>query len=232
MFGLENNLYNGFKALNEESERTRLRLNAHKEKINQSSLLMNEISCLDAIGLLISNAYGKEIDSWNEKRLLKEYSEALIALHSEAKNEKRPLEVTIGVYQTISNHKFIEEVDKINFDNFSSIDEWDRLANKLSKYTIQARSIRKMLNRINFRHIQNSDISSKKRIEQGRNLIRKLYKELSLEELELATLATQGKKGLKGLIKNKISRKDYLELFPGQYDFKNRWSEVVNDLRK
>lgn len=232
MFGLENNLYNGFKALNEESERTRLRLNAHKEKINQSSLLMNEISCLDAIGLLISNAYGKEIDSWNEKRLLKEYSEALIALHSEAKNEKRPLEVTIGVYQTTSNHKFIEEVDKINFDNFSSIDEWDRLANKLSKYTIQARSIRKMLNRINFRHIQNSDISSKKRIEQGRNLIRKLYKELSLEELELATLATQGKKGLKGLIKNKISRKDYLELFPGQYDFKNRWSEVVNDLRK
>lgn len=232
MYGLAEDLIKGLSESNKKFERAMFRLNQHKEKINQASLLMDEISCFDAIRLLVSSAYGKEIDSWNESRLIKEYSEALIALHSEAKNEKRPIELTIGVYKTISNHKFIEEVDLIDFENFSSVAEWDGLANKLSKYSIQARYIRKIVNRFNFKHIQNSDMPSKQRIEQGRNLIKKLYKELLPEELELATLATQGKKGLKSLIKSKISRKDYLELFPGQYDFKNRWDEVAKELRK
>lgn len=232
MGGGAGQLLKGLSVYQDESKREQLRLNHHKEKLHQAILLMDEISCLDAVRMLVFNAYGKEIDSWDERRLVKEYSEALIALHSEAKNGKRSIELTIGIYKTLSNHKFIAEVDVIDFENFSSIKQWDDLDDKLSKYAVQARYIRKIVNKFNFQHIQNSDMPSKQRIEQGRNLIRKLYKDLSPEEFELATVATHGKKGLKGLIKSKISRKDYFELFPGQYDFKNRWDEVAKELRK
>lgn len=196
--------------------------------LSVANCVKEKLTISQFVHMFISNMYDKtEISTWDEKIILSEYVQVLLKIQDEVK--RGSIVVEIGKYGVLADSKFLVIFDKYNFLSISSFGYWDKFISYLNNYLIDIKFLEKLLKKLNPLNEVSSN-KTRRNAELGRQKLREALSQITLAEFEEACRATQGEKGLRFLVKSKISPQDFNYLYPHDYDFKNRWKEVKSEI--
>lgn len=201
----------------------------NEKKLIFATNYMNEkLSIHQSLQLFLACAHDRTtIKNWTENDLVKYLIYSLIKIRDEARKIKSPIKIELGPYEVVDHQEFLDELKQFNFRDISTLENWYKFMDHFSDYSIHSRNIRTLMIRLGYEtNITISHNTNKERATLGKKKIIDILNSLTIDEKNVASSATQGCKGLKALVKSKISHKEMYELFPNKYDFNNRWNEI------
>lgn len=207
-------------------------LNAHKVNIIKTQQQKISLYSLqNAINLIVfyilqgSTEY--EIENMSEQDILKLYIKTLIKIKSEVKNPKSSLKVEFLELGEIDSEEFLSDINKYNYKEIETFEEWDKFIHSMGSYFIQYRNLKKLANELRLidREITLSD--KKENVVEARSLIIRILENFTKDDLQALKNNSRGHKGLKSAVFDQLTISEYRKYFQSNITtFKNRWDEI------
>lgn len=206
-------------------------LRQHQSDIIKSGDLNENLSILSTIQRITFYTLSNEdILKANEKDILAAYKRACMVLVYDLNNKKGRIKVEIKKLGSVDKRSFLSELEKHDYASFKDIQEWGLFEDSLSEFVITLNSFEKFADLRQLIIHNPSTKSSSQKASLAKSLIRSLLKEISPEEREKLENVGVGKKGLKSVVRERISDSQFSELFnSNSKTYQNRWSEVLNE---